>query len=494
MSTPLPLPNEAPPPAADRPAPRPLPLPEPTPAVTDSPARSTFVSPPSRMPTAAPHRPSAHRRIGAQRFDPYYDGIWTAATRGVLWASRKRTEQLRDAGLAGWLPRHLRVDPQDALERLDWAFEVKLRIIGALQAWRTLTAQQLAEITGVDTSGRTGRRVLAELYALDVLQAGFAWSPSPRPGRNAPEASVYRIAESGPLQRRFAPRMTYAESVAVTGGQRFATGSAERHDLLAAELALRLAEHPSTSGAIATVLSERFAALHDLAFLGAGFDVPPLVTNRHADLALVRADGLRIAVELQTSNTRALEAKLLAWARALAARSLDETGLVVLVLIAPGPDERGDARRIRHAVSAAVRAHPGTAQHRTADRMFVADWTDWFPASHAAAEAFAGLRAARLDLVSDPSNPTWSDVVLLDRVDVASPRRLPDPLAVVANAAGLVGTPRAFADRVPARDRPELAGVPVRDLGLEAVVAELAARPRHGHAVATASTPPRLRF
>jgi len=466
---------------------RPLPLPDASPEPTPAPVRPL----PIPEPDPAPQVPRSTHPIGVGRLDPYYDGVWTSDVRGVLWATRKRTDRLIAAGLAKWIPRHLSITFEQAVARLGWAWEVKLAYLGALQTWRTLTAEQLTAITGFDAAARTGRTVLAELYALGALQAGFAWSPSRAPGRNTPATTVYRIADSTVLRRHFDPMLTYAEWISITGGTRWSAGAADRHDLLAAELAIRLTERPGMLDSIATVLGERFSSLHDLAFHGPGFDVPPQVTDRAADMVIVRADGLRIVVELQARNTRALDAKLHGWARAMEAHSVDETGVVVLVLLAPGPDDLGDAKQIRHAVSRAVRARPGTLRNRTADRFLVAEWTDWFPAAREASAAFGRLAAKRLNLAASMADNVWEDVDLLAGSALTSPSRLVEPLAVATNAAGLRGTPIAL--RREGQSRPDLSGVPVARTGLDGVLEELAAS-RRRPLLAVPRTPARLRF
>lgn len=413
--------------------------------------------------------------ISGGRVDPYYSGLWSTGPRGILWSTRKRQDQFAEHGLTRWVPKHLRSDPAVALARLERNWQQKLDLLGALCSWRTLTAEQITALTGTDMGSATGLRIAADLYALGAIDAGFAWSPG-QPAMDERTLTIYKLGDARVLRRLIEPLMTYAELVSVTGTGTWRTGGADRHDLLSAELALRVA---SFKQGVATVLGEGQSRLHDLVYHGPGFEVPPGVTDRPADLTVVRADGARIVFEMTTGRTAGLADKLDAWARALESRTFDQTGVCVVVMVAPDP-RRGSVAEIRKAVARAVRMRPGTRSNPTADRLLIADWTEWFPAAGKASGVLYQLRAHRL------TGDEWHPVSLADQSHLGAPSKLRDPLAVVDSAAGLRSVPRHLRTDRPNRPRLadlmlEAAGIPTPDV-------------HHSGGVPVGDVPARLRF
>ena len=82
-----------------------------------------------------------------------------------------------------------------------------------------------------------------------------------------PRTAVYRPSNTTVFDKRVAPHLTFPEWVSVTGGQPWSSASQfDRHNLLAAELGLRLFEYAD----IGTVLGEKLSSIELLAGSGLG--------------------------------------------------------------------------------------------------------------------------------------------------------------------------------------------------------------------------------
>lgn len=447
----------------------------------------------SDLPSATPF--AVHRT--SQRLDPYWDGVWQFGSH-AQWVSREHVERVEAAGLATPRPKALRSDPEVAAARLgsDWA--VKLNLLGVLSSWRTVTAEQAAAFSGESALAAGHTRAIGDLFALDLIDTGAIGAAATGPA--SARGRMFRPSATKAFDKLIRPRMSYAEWVSVTGGLKFLTGGQyDRHNVLTAELALRAAEFLR----IGTVLGERQAHVNTLAYAAQGLPEPPGRSQQTADAVIVREDGLRIAVETTASvGSAGFTRKAEMWARTLARRSQNDTGLVVVFVVADRTaSEQGEHGRgtllatVRKKVARAARLIPGTASNRTADRMFVVEWRDWFPARGEASEDFLALRAQR----PNGRNNEWVIADLMDELDVQAPTRMADPTAVISNASGLRSVPyqlrtgaapvlhelplkRSGLGDVPHIRRDPRTGAPRDDL----------ARPRGGAKRITAPT--RLRF
>lgn len=408
------------------------------------------------IPSSIPRSP--HR--AAIRLDPYWDGLWNLGSAGT-WLSRGHSDRLRAAGLIRNLPSRLRTNPADAIGRLPGNLDVKLDLLGAVNAWRTLTGEQQAAFSGRRVFDAQDQ-IIGDLFASDLIDAGTIWNPELET-RLTDRAALYRPSNSDAFDRHVAPLLTFAEQVSVTGGEAWiAGGQFARHNILTAELCLRLAEFAN----VAAVLGERDARVRTLAYTGAGAAEPPGQSNKTADAVIVRPDGLRIAVEsTATAAGTDFLRKARAWAQVLARRPLSDTGLVVLFVGIERLDQRNTEtirRKVRKEIAQATREVPGLAGNRTADRMFLMSWQEMFPARH---EASADLFTLRCERPNGPGG-TWAEAHLLDEGSVpfdTSAMRV-DPLTVVHAAAGLRSTPFWLRRGVP--DRPALHELPLRQQGL----------------------------
>lgn len=449
----------------------------------------------TELPTNMPGHP--HR--SAARLDPYWDGVWQHGS-NAQWVVREHLERMEASGLAGRRPRELAHDPAVALGRLERQWDAKLDILGVLSSWRTVTAEQVAAFTGRRLADSHLSRAFGDMFALDLIDSGRLFTPGPA-GPAAERGRLIRPSATTQFDQLIHPRMTYSEWVSVTGGQAFTTGGQyDRHNVLTAELVLRIAEHLP----VITALGERQALLTDIAYRGTGADVPPQLTTtqKGGDAVIVRPDGVRVVIEVTASWSKTAERKALLWAESMERRSLDDAGFVVVFVVADRTNAGLGSRRsldpqVRKGVARTTRLRPGTARNRTADRMFVVDWRDWFPGRHLVSDDFLFLTAAR------PTGPAgaWEQVSLFDDAKIPSPRAMPAPTAVAHYAAGLRFVPHQLRrDRQP----PALSNIPLERMGLRSiphlVIDPVTGIPRHddvgrGYGATGATTiPDRLVF
>ena len=209
---------------------------------------------------------------------------------------------------------------------------------------------------------------------------------------------------------RLARRLSYAEWVGVTGGWGWAQGAQfDRHNLLAVELCLRVAEWCD----VAAVLGESLATWKTMLDPTAGV---PASSRRAADAAWVRPDGLTVAVEMTSHVASHSKEKAQAWADALARDESRST--MVLFVEAAHPDRRESGHNVhllrRHVAAAAN----STMDHVLADvasRMAVVRWVDWFPAPGMVDPSVVGLPVWR---PTGAGQTVWEPANLLDPFDV----------------------------------------------------------------------------
>ncbi len=382
--------------------------------------------------------------VGA-RIDPFYDGLWVQGSQG-FWARSTEARRQSAAGL-GRMPKIASLDVEQAWESVmsNYRWNEKLAVLSAVDAFRTITVQQAQAITGAE-SMLTGTNVqaLSALFAAGLIDLGRS-AAALVPTEAASLGYLLRPSRTKAFDRQLAPHLTYPEIVSITGGLGWqAGGYYDRHNVLSAELILRAAEMCD----IATVLGEKYAT-HDLLF-GTGVGRPAIESASRGDGVIVRADGLRIVLEVTTSlspKAQATKEKFARWARLFEKAPFDSNGVVVVFVIANPPGAQVSTpvtpKQVRALVAEAIESHPGSGRVRSKDRFFIADFTSWFPAPGVVDESFFTLRAQKAIKRPDVArNATGEEVDLLDIFDVAGPEHPRfDPLAIVANAAGLRCTP-----------------------------------------------------
>jgi hypothetical protein len=400
--------------------------------------------------------------------------MWRTGSTGD-WYSAADFRGLRDEGFVK-APDWLAMAETDATERVlaSRNREAVLRVLAALDQWRTMTVQQIEALT--DLAGLTaGNRSLVSAMwnagMVDICEMGSTF----KAGERHRDALLLRPARAGAALDAFEARLSYPEWVSATAGLGFdADRQFARHNIMATELGLRVAEF----GQAATVLGEKLSSMSLLAYSGVGDKVPSTGASRGSDLTLVRGDGLRIAVEMTASLSggyTGFSGKVERLVRILASRPHEVTGLSVLFVVAPRKEASTDPRdvldAVKRLVQKAVHTYPGTAADPTAARVGVASWTGLFPAAHSAVRDFGKLPYER------PTGPgyrgdldddrVWEKAYFLDPASTPFTARDRDALtAVVGNAAGLRGVPHML--RTSAA-RPVLSDLTVQAMGLERV-------------------------
>ncbi|GGG68065.1 hypothetical protein GCM10011374_35450 [Kocuria dechangensis] len=323
---------------------------------------------------------AAGPRFGAgARVDPYWDRLWLPGSQAV-WSTafdETGTSELdEDAGAAAAATLFSSVARRGS----------RIAALGVLDSWRTVTAQQLCAFTGSSEFAARTKPVPRAFFDGGVLDIGGF----PRALQRSSTATLYRPSPTTSFNTHLAPRLTYPEWLAITGGTGWSTGHQfDRHNILAAELALRAAEYTSM-----VPLGEKFASVDLLAHSGLGKPVN-LAGNRTGDGVLVRDDGLRVVFEITSSAHHGVEAKVEKWARLIAERPLETSGLVVIFVLVPHPDVTRNRQTPASVASATkkkighvLRSFPSRSPDAPANRIGVVSWADWFPAAGTFTEAF----------------------------------------------------------------------------------------------------------
>lgn len=380
------------------------------------------------------------------RLDPFWDGLWGRSS-SLSWLTASTMRAHQQAGLAK-LPKTMQRAAEEAkrlvLGPAGW--NLRLQLLGAVDFWRTLSSEQAAVITGDMTVLDFKRRVPYNLFQAGLVDVGSFSGVIRHTKLPAPRTAVYRPSNTTVFEKTVAPHLTYPEWVSITGGQPWSSASQfDRHNLLAAELGLRLFEY----GDIGTVLGEKLSTIELLAGSGLGRRLP-FPDRRSADLTIVRGDGLRIAVELTATTTGRFREKVERWAKLLADQPLADSGLVVVFVIADPIERHGAAGKNNRNAAATVinqmcRRYPGWVGNRVAERIAIADWQEWFPARHVLSQHFFDLRCLT---PSGPADRLWQEQRWLARDTAGAYLRpfepaptAPDFTAVLDNVQSLAGIP-----------------------------------------------------
>lgn len=433
------------------------------------------------LPSAiADHPLRASQRV----VDPYYDDIWAPGS-NASWTTAKQAASQVARGVAR-LPARLSMPYDEAWDTLlsptAYKRDVRLNALAALDQWRTLTAEQIGLLSG-DTKIASGRStVMKQLFGAGLADVG-TFTNALISSRSSPVATVYRPGAHNEFEKRLAPFLTYQEWLSVTGGTPFDTKSQyDRHNLLAAELALRIAEFCSP----ATVLGEKLSTIAALGYEGWGDHAPIQAQGRAADLTAVREDGLRVALEVTANATATgFERKVEKWASTLSQRRLADSGLIVIFVVTPRPGARNLLNDVRKRVARAVKLFPGLNHDLTSNRIGVVDWRDWFPGPGEVHEGFPKLDSWFYDstAVDADGKGEWVRRSVFDFFDFEyEPAPGRNPMEVRTGASALRSTPSWL------RGEPlETADHVVRSAGLASAV------PDHVHGIFGAVPPGRMR-
>lgn len=433
------------------------------------------------LPSAIPDHPL---RASQRVVDPYYDDIWAPGSTAA-WTTAKQAASQVARGFAR-VPKRLDMPYEEAwdavLSPTAYKREARLNALGALDQWRTLTAEQLALFSGDSKIASGASTVMKQLFASGLADVGI-FANALINSRSAQVGTVYRPGAHNEFERRLSPALSYQEWLSITGGTPFDTKSQfDRHNLLAAELALRIAEFCSP----ATVLGEKLSTIAALAYEGWGEHAPIQAQGRAADLTAIREDGLRVALEITANATATgFERKVEKWASTVSTRRLSESGLIVIFVVASKPGTRNLLTDVRKRVARAVRLYPGLNHDMSANRIGVVDWRDWFPAVGQVHPGFPSMDAWFYDptSVDDEGKGEWVRRSVFDFFDYGyDPAPGRDPLEVRTGASALRATPAW------------LRGEPVETTEHVLEVTGLAgAMPSHQHGIFGFAPPPRMR-
>lgn len=380
------------------------------------------------MPLASlPSRCALGGLAAPARLDPYWDApVWDTCTHAV-WLSRSRAERMTSAGVVRPQRGDLDLSVEEAMAALAFGpgRARVLALLAAVAMFRTLTVQQLAAITGHPGQAAVDSRDRRLAWTAGLVQRRTFMSGMP--GARLP--GLVRLSNETDLSL-LGSMLAYRDLVGVTAGQPWWWGSQfDRHNVIGAELLVRVAEYTP----IPLVLGEqvcRFAAM-----------VPGSVSGsvRCADGAMVRADGMRVAVEVTTSVTSNVRDKAERWARLLehpGAANLSVLWLDVSHPDRPAPGRVGRPKLVELVGDAATTVSARLA--RVPERMLVVRYDDWFPARHTASGDFLQLRVWR---PTGPAGRRWEQMSCLDPDGLAPARQVPESTSVLGNCAALYGIP-----------------------------------------------------
>lgn len=341
-----------------------------------------------------------------ERVCPYWGMVWPSSDGGpvLAWRSRESERALRDAGIRiSSRPggrRHRRTQ-DEALALLNRR-RSRLITLGTVNLWRATTSQQIVALTGQPglNSSRSDETEL--LFDAGLIQrgrftyAGRSLDSMPEIFRPNPSADTVDLRQ----------HLRFADWVGTLVGQSISGHQYDRHNLLATEISLRAAEICP----LRSVLGETLATWSRL--FPSRLQPNP---HRSADAVWIRSDGLKIAVELTATVTVATIKKIDQLADLLARDTAKSTVVLFVVAPRPGQDHELDVgRRLRQAIRKSARSSRTRVLAEVSDRLIIATWKSWFPATGLVSREFVRLRAQRYSSTDDE----WVDADLLDPFDV----------------------------------------------------------------------------
>jgi len=376
---------------------------------------------PSRMP--------AHDRRTALRCDVYRE--WHGSSNGH-WTSRQDVDDRQGTIYEVAVPYWLRMTPEEAWRRVldEKNREDVLRVLGALDQWRTATVEQVEALTDVAGLARGRTSLMSALWnagLVDLGRWGTPWDVRQTP----PHRFMLRPAFDTEAHQRLSRGLGWREWHSATAGLGWAADRQyPRHNVLAVEFGLRMSEW----GNVGMVLGERLSSWE----LVAGVEGSPSA----ADVVLVRPDGLRVLVEVTASINSKIDAKVERLARML--HENPDVPMVGLFVVAPRHDRGHDptssmARQLSVAIERACRIWPGRAEAPTKGRIAGVNWQYLFQ------PGLVRDDARFLPAAFPADGDAWTDRHVLDPAEVAL--RAPaafDGKAIIRNTQALRGIPWAL--------------------------------------------------
>lgn len=377
------------------------------------------------------------------RDDPYYSSLFTLSSRAA-WTGRDLIQREMEAGADLRVPGPFRksveimASPDDdpVGDMLAKHREDALRMLSAVNMWRTLTVPQMAAMIGASRWARSQWPIpVARAHAAGFVQAGVLTSLV-----RSDLPALLRVDPDGD-PGSLLDRLSFSEWLGVTSGQLWrGSTTPDRHNIMVVELALRIAQMCPGAG---VVLGE-MVGNHDLLL---GVENARLA-RRRADSVIIRKDGLRIVIEATASDR--FVGKMENWVEFLVADKSKSTVVVFVEMVRPGYSSESTYQAIFRGLSKAVSSSMSAVAAQVLDRMFLVRWSDWFPGPGLVTPDFATLPATRYSGDGTGSHPSWQRVDLLDPQHLPlSPSATPEHLmTTLSNARLLTGAPKVLTEKI----------------------------------------------
>lgn len=353
------------------------------------------------------------------REDPMYETPWHGRST-AKWLFREEADAEHERSRTAYPPGTIR-DKDQARGLVADHPAIAAATIGALAVHATLSVEQVAAFVGIEADDLIASGVLQALWSMGAVAFGHVTNVWDRSWAR----TLWTINDKSVIATHVLPLLSGAEALAMNAGQAIHLSQGhDRHALLAAELALRIAEFTP----VGTVLGERLTELKSL------FGTH---TTRRGDLTAVREDGLRIVLEVVAHDNQEFDQKVDFWAEQLATPRRGYGMTMVVFVLAPDPKSSASrARGLRGRVSAAiVKAREHGAPWRGHDRMGMVSWDDWFPATGEMTQACSSLTVRFPE-----SRLTHASVLDAEIVPCVHPGDR-EYVAVIENASLLAQTP-----------------------------------------------------
>ncbi|GAB3557675.1 hypothetical protein [Spelaeicoccus albus] len=152
-------------------------------------------------------------QAAGHRLDSYWDGLWDPGG-GVPWLRKSRADRVQRAGW-GRLPATWNVDENEAwslvFSRRRWL--QRLGILGTIQAWRTVTSEQIAAIVGTPWVTQGTSKAMVSFFATGLIDVGeIARGLQPTAGTSS--AYLYRPSRTRVFEKKINPKLSYPEQIA----------------------------------------------------------------------------------------------------------------------------------------------------------------------------------------------------------------------------------------------------------------------------------------
>lgn len=331
-----------------------------------------------------------------ERLDPHWS---PEAYAHVRWEMHGRREYIHVPGPTGQKTRKRRilVPERKPLSDVQQNSDVMHRMVAALSMWQVLSTEQLTAFVGRRTP-HLRTEAIRPAFAAGILERGRF----DRGDAGRPVCDLWRLVWDTPftqyLEKRSIQERLEATNYTTTG----TPGRAHhRHQMLSAELALRLCELPG--GPWRAVFGE---PLVEASRLLSGVIQPVVDSGVVGDTVALRADGHRVVFEIvQRPNEVKVIQKMRAWAKLLMDTHPANSATTVVFVTAGQIGNEKDEQILHRMLSRALTeegltvqgARPMPGQLVNARRhIMIARWRDWFPGPWEVTTSFRRLTVEHL--------------------------------------------------------------------------------------------------